>query len=225
MPLPNILEFIGTNITQRKFQKAMDKLLNFTDELDKRQAATANGYFKSYTTLADANADIANIPFGVTVKVLSVENGGDYYKATSGAISLTKSPYDPVEQAKVYLDEKLSISTNDPEYVFCISDRDSNVLFAINYLGEITGDFKTAMGNTENLPTALTKVFFKDNLEGELYEIADPQGNVLARVESDGTWVLPAIRTASLDSTEITGGNVNLGGSTEAEITKEKLIY
>lgn len=29
MPLPNIIEFIGTNITQRKFQQAQEKLLNY----------------------------------------------------------------------------------------------------------------------------------------------------------------------------------------------------
>ncbi|WP_425916789.1 sialate O-acetylesterase [Acinetobacter sp. TSRC1-2] len=29
MPLPNILEFIGTNISQRKFQEAQEKLLNY----------------------------------------------------------------------------------------------------------------------------------------------------------------------------------------------------
>ena len=28
MPLPNIIEFIGTNITQRKFQEAQEKLSN-----------------------------------------------------------------------------------------------------------------------------------------------------------------------------------------------------
>ena len=99
MPLPNILEFIGTNITQRKFQQAQAKLINFVDELDKRQSATANGYYKSYATLSAANADIANIPLGVSVKILSAENGGDYYKSTENATVLTKSAYDPLTQA------------------------------------------------------------------------------------------------------------------------------
>ena len=63
-----------------------------------------------------------------------------------------------------------------------------------------------------------------DNIEGELYEIVDLQGNILAQVEPDGTWVLPAIRTTTLDSTGITGDNLNLRESTEADITKEKLI-
>ncbi|QIC64450.1 hypothetical protein [Acinetobacter schindleri] len=110
MPLPNILEFIGTNITQRKFQQAMEKLLGFTDELDKRQAAIGNGYYKSYATLAAANADIANIPMGVSVKVMSAENGGEYYKATSGAATLTKSNYDPLTQAKEYTDNRTNYS-------------------------------------------------------------------------------------------------------------------
>ena len=121
MPLPNILEFIGTNITQRKFQQAMDKLLNFTDELDKRQSATANGYYKSYATLSAANADIANIPLGVSVKILSAENGGDYYKATEEATSLTKSPYDPATQAintsKNYADTN-KIDKSDIQYSY-----------------------------------------------------------------------------------------------------------
>lgn len=107
MPLPNILEFIGTNITQRRFQQAMEKLLGFTDELDKRQAATANGYYKSYVTLSAANADIANIPLGVSVKILSAENGGEYYKQTSNATTLTKSPYDSVEQANRFTREQI----------------------------------------------------------------------------------------------------------------------
>lgn len=112
MPLPNILEFIGTNITQRKFQQAMDKLLNFTDELDKRQSATANGYYKSYVTLSAANADIANIPLGVSVKVLSAENGGEYYKVSAGATSLTKSQYDPLAQAKADATAKAEAAKN-----------------------------------------------------------------------------------------------------------------
>ena len=55
---------------------------------------------KFYPTLADANADIANIQVGQPVTIGEAENGGLWYKATAEAISLTKSPYDPVEQAK-----------------------------------------------------------------------------------------------------------------------------
>lgn len=116
MPLPNILEFIGTNITQRKFQQAQEKLLNFIGvevptraevsvKADKQYVDSAlanfqNGAVKTYPSLAQANADIANIALNTKVSVLSVENGGDYYKATAGATSLTKSPHDPLTQAK-----------------------------------------------------------------------------------------------------------------------------
>ena len=184
----------------------------------------SGGYFKRYTTLAAANADIANIPVNGVVKVTDAVAGGDYEKATAGATTLTKSVYDPLTQAKTYVDQKIKISLDDPEYLLCISDSNSNLLFAITRHGEVIGDFKILLEDISNLPTTLTNLTLKDNLEGELYEIADPQGNILARVESDGTWVLPAIRTDSLDSTEITGGNVNFGGSTEADVTKEKFI-
>ncbi len=50
-----------------------------------------------YNTLAEATADIANIAVNQNVNVV---DSGLHYKATAGATSLTKSPYDPVEQAK-----------------------------------------------------------------------------------------------------------------------------
>ena len=126
MPLPNIIEFIGTNITQRKFQEAQEKLLSYlgievptktelnseisklnnaiTPKADKIYVDSAlssfqNGALKTYPTLAAANADIANITLNTKVEVLSVTEGGSYYKATAGATSLTKSPYDPTSVA------------------------------------------------------------------------------------------------------------------------------
>ena len=50
-----------------------------------------------YNTLAEANADIANIALNQNVNVV---DSGLYLKETAGATSLTKSPYDPIEQAK-----------------------------------------------------------------------------------------------------------------------------
>ena len=52
-----------------------------------------------YNTLALANADIASINLNQNVFV-SEAMGGYWYKATAGATSLTKSPYDPLAQAK-----------------------------------------------------------------------------------------------------------------------------
>ena len=118
MPLPNILEFIGTNISQRKFQEAQEKLLNYLGfevptktelavKADKTYVDTAltgftNGASKFYATLAAANADIANIGIKDKVEVGETTNGGTWYKATAGATSLTKSPYDPALQAQKY---------------------------------------------------------------------------------------------------------------------------
>jgi hypothetical protein len=131
MPLPNILEFIGTNITQRKFQEAQEKLLNYlgievptktelnsaisnvndaiTPKADKiyvdnALAGFTNGASKFYSTLAAANADIANIGIKDKVEVGEVANGGTWYKATAEATSLTKSPYDPLVQGRAYTD-------------------------------------------------------------------------------------------------------------------------
>ena len=49
-----------------------------------------------YNTMAEAIADIANIAANQNVNVV---DSGLYYKATAGATSLTKSPYDPVNLA------------------------------------------------------------------------------------------------------------------------------
>ena len=55
---------------------------------------------KFYPTLAEANADIANITVNQVVNIGEFANGGLWYKATAGATSLTKSPYDPLTQSK-----------------------------------------------------------------------------------------------------------------------------
>ena len=60
---------------------------------------TANKY---YSTLAAANADIANIALNQSVTIGEAANSGLWEKKTAGATSLTKSPYDPLNQAKAY---------------------------------------------------------------------------------------------------------------------------
>ncbi len=70
----------------------------------------SGGYFKRYTSLAAANADIANIPVNAVIKVTSEVDGGDYEKETGGATTLTKSPYDPLEQAKADATTKANVA-------------------------------------------------------------------------------------------------------------------
>lgn len=87
----------------------------FGDELQtfkglQEEVKASGGYFKRYTSLAAANADIANIPINGVVKVTDAINGGDYEKATAEATTLTKSPYDPVELAKADISAKTNIN-------------------------------------------------------------------------------------------------------------------
>lgn len=129
MPLPNILDFIGNNVTQAGFKTALEKLLNYlnvegatkaelTPKADKTYVDTAlvsfqNGAVKTYPTLAAANADIANIQLNSKVSVLSVTDGGDYYKASSSATNLTKSPYDALSLAKADASNKADTAKSE----------------------------------------------------------------------------------------------------------------
>lgn len=134
MPLPSVDEFIGPDVTQQGFKDAQKNMLEYiSDELptkidletevsavelkiqpkaDKTYVDTAlasfqNGAIKTYPTLSAANADIANIDLNTKVSVLSVEDGGDYYKASSDATTLTKSPYDPINKATNYTNQEV----------------------------------------------------------------------------------------------------------------------
>lgn len=66
-------------------------------------STTANKY---YSTLAAANADIANIALNQSVTIGEEANSGLWEKKTAEATSLTRSPYDPVHLSKKYTDEK-----------------------------------------------------------------------------------------------------------------------
>ena len=86
--LPKADELIGSTVTQQQFKTKLKQLVENID--------------RSYSTLAEANADIANISVGVKVEVLNTVDGGLWEKKTAGATSLTKSNYDPLSQAKTY---------------------------------------------------------------------------------------------------------------------------
>lgn len=150
MALPNILEFIGTNISQRKFQQAQEKLLNYlgievptkaemnaavTPKADKdyvdialsNLSTIANKY---YSTLAAANADIANIALNQSVMISEEANSGLWEKKTTGATSLTKSPYDPLSQAKAYSDIKIVLKSVENHEIIAVTE-DGVQLFSI----------------------------------------------------------------------------------------------
>lgn len=92
--LPKADELIGSTVTQQQFKTKLRQLVENID--------------RSYSTLAEANADIANIGVEVKVEVLNAVDGGLYEKSTADAASLTKSAFDPLAQAKVYTDTKVS---------------------------------------------------------------------------------------------------------------------
>lgn len=73
--------------------------------VDNALTGLSNGSSKFYPTLDLANADIANLAVNQPVNVGESANGGLWYKATAGATTLTKSPYDPLTQSKTYTDD------------------------------------------------------------------------------------------------------------------------
>lgn len=75
----------------------------------------SGGYFKRYTSLAAANADLANIPVDAVVKVTSEADGGDYEKVSAEATTLTKSPYDPILIANIAAGIKVSSLSSTTE--------------------------------------------------------------------------------------------------------------
>lgn len=105
-----------------KIDTEKTRALAAESQLSASIGAVGQGYYKSYATLAAANADIANIPLSVSVKVLSSTDGGEYYKASSGATSLTKSPYDPVAIAAADAQAKA-----DAARVAANANTDSNI--------------------------------------------------------------------------------------------------
>ncbi|MFX5116236.1 hypothetical protein ABTC41_02365, partial [Acinetobacter baumannii] len=183
MPLPNILEFIGSNVTQAGFKAAQDKLLQYLNlevptkvevdtKADKAYVDTAltsfaNGAAKFYPTLAAANADIANImPKLATdtvkdkVEVGEAANGGTYYKAAYNSTSLTKSAYDPLVQAKLDATAKANTAeTNSKSY----TDLNTNVnLYRGLSSHPVQVNANTFDKTTNKLEYGLTQITYKN---------------------------------------------------------------
>lgn len=74
--------------------------------LDLALSGFASGANKFYPTLAGANADIANITVNQVVNIGELENGGLWFKESVESTTLTKAPYDTLELAKQYSNQK-----------------------------------------------------------------------------------------------------------------------
>lgn len=91
-----------------------------------------------YNTMAEANADIANIALNQNVNVV---DSGLYYKATAGATSLTKSVYDPLTQSKIYTDSEIAkraYEENNSQFIGGFTDANNNVAVGIKLDGSVS---------------------------------------------------------------------------------------
>ena len=192
MPLPNILEFIGTNITQRKFQEAQEKLLNYlgvevptktelnseiskvnnaiTPKADKAYVdssltAIAGGH-KAYQTLVLAQAAQASLPANTVVEVTNdptTSNNGSYQW---NGTTLTKSAYDPLTQAKTDATTKANAAE----------------LNAKNY---------TDTAKAEAVSDAINSLYNVSSNRRDPYQLHDNEFNVLLSIDEKGNLLLP----------------------------------
>ncbi|WP_191112834.1 hypothetical protein [Acinetobacter lwoffii] len=158
----------------------------------------SGGYFKRYTTLAAANADIANIPVDAVVKVTSETDGGDYYKAAADATSLTKSPYDSLVQAKMDATAKANAAKSEAievssEYSdLTKADKalaaDPNVAIALTFKD---GDRTWLEAGYDGGPTTHAKEVLNSSLDGVGKALAADPNVAIALTFKDGerTWL------------------------------------
>lgn len=143
----------------------------------------SGGYFKRYTSLSAANADIANIPVDGVVKVTDAVDGGDYEKKTTGATSLTKSAYDPLTQAKVFTASEINNKISqffdhdfDASYSFVIIDSENNIIEAYDKNGKkvvpddakVTFDFYSSESESIVLVDKDLNIIFKNKNNSEI---------------------------------------------------------
>ena len=157
---------------------------------------------RAYPTLALANADIANIALDTKVTVLSTTDGGDWYKATAGATSLTKSPYDPLSQARNYTNSELlekvlafyGVNSNQLN-LLNIVDSVQNSLFRIDDSGKvfifdlglsIQDEFKKILSELVKLQIVneISKLISSKE-DSSVIRLNDRLGNPLLRIEEN----------------------------------------
>lgn len=179
-------------------QKQVDAVNERIDGVERGLAAKQSGYFASYSTLEKANADIANIPLNVSVKVLSAEDGGDYFKESESSSNLTKAAYDPVFSSKKYTDEELGqkIDTQSADnYAAAFSDENNNIALGIRH------DAVVHAPKFESQDINNTLI---NNIEHTTYIEAktDEFGNIVAGITVDGIVHIPKLDFGN-SSTEI----------------------
>ena len=141
MPLPNVNDFIGTNVTQGKFKQAQKQLIEYVEQLGNNVSAAAGGKY-GFNTIADFEAVKSSLPNNSVVNIASGSDAGDY--VWNGSI-LTKSPNDSLTQSKKYTDdhvkplkklvgeaesELLEVAEDRDGFAYRTTDANGNVRFA-----------------------------------------------------------------------------------------------
>ena len=194
-----------------------------------------------YNTLAAANADIANITLNQSVTIGEEANSGLWYKATAGATSLTKSPYDPLTQAKADATAKANtaeanakvFATNEAlnatsmlqktsvSNLHEFADSEGGIVAALNSSGEFEAqDFRTESGSL----STVTKAIEQQEVAGYTHAFVDSDGNIVFGIKQDGTVVgsstsagLSEIRAGMLSTIDMNTVGLNLDAKLLAE--------
>lgn len=196
MPLPTPVEMRDRTKTNAQMREMMAQLSDSAQDKSKSVF--------SYATLEAANADIANIPVGVTVKITS---GGEYYKEAAQATSLKINPFDPLEQAKHYADqvsidnsnriseEKLSTIAvvTSSQILQAFTDANGDVYAYFDESGHLhTTDLPgTVQNEIINLKLKTDSILTKS--DSDLYHFIDLEGNLVGKIDKNGQLYLTGL--------------------------------
>ncbi|PJO75505.1 hypothetical protein CWI32_08225 [Acinetobacter pseudolwoffii] len=181
---------------------------------------------KFYPTLAEANADIANIR--TDVYVITGDNGA-YYKAASEATSLTKSVYDPLTQSKDYTkassrnlkkftDENTRsvINSSSVENLFEFSDSQDRPVVAFTESGDIlTPDYVLSeIGEKSEKANSFVESALKSNLQETMKSVQiNGRENLYSFNDESGAEVIAFTKNGDI----IFDGGVSLRDYTKSE--------
>lgn len=184
---------------------------------------------KYYSTLAAANADIANIDVNQSVTIGEAANSGLWYKATAGSTGLTKSVYDPVTLARQDINEAVRTSSTITltNAGLTLSEAQLKVSM-INFIGtlsnavdvnfpEITGSWLIRNGtNGAQVITLKCGAFSVVLPVGQTIHVYKPSNTSLLRVDEDKAPLLspvfsgtPTVPTAPTGTRDLQAASTN----------------
>lgn len=203
MPLPNIYEFIGTNVTEGGFKAAFSIMHDFLKDLSIKVESSKDG-IRGYATMALFEADKVNVPKNSSVRIATGSEAGLY---TWNGTVLTKVQDSTLSDAKSYTDLQLSkfltVNTSNPARLYEICDNKGNVLLSIDLNGRLDFDASIILSeytkftelsaylkrnDAEYLAVValLKSLSVNTNNPARLFEIADSKGNVLFSIDNYG---------------------------------------